>query len=147
MAKHVVAEAAALPEGGRLLVTVSGREIGVFRVGGRYYAVRNRCAHQGGPLCEGEILGRLRSRRPGEHDYDAGSPLLECPWHGWEYDLETGASWFDPRSVRVRPYPVGVEAGSEILADPETGLVRGPYVVETFPVSREGAYLVVEVSG
>ena len=128
-------------------MTVAGREIGIFNVGGRYFALRNRCAHQGGPVCEGELLGRLTSSWPGEHDYDATVKLLECPWHGWEYDLTTGQSWFDPRSVRVRPYPVDVERGAAIQVDPVTGLVRGPYILETYRVSLDDDYLVVEVSG
>ena len=64
--------------------------------------------------------------------------FLRCPWHGWEYDIRTGQSWCDPKSVRARQYQVTVEAGAE--------LVKGPYVAETFPVSVEEDYLVVELS-
>ena len=35
------------------LVTIEGREIGVFNVHGEFYALRNRCPHQGGALCKG----------------------------------------------------------------------------------------------
>jgi nitrite reductase/ring-hydroxylating ferredoxin subunit len=145
--RYVVAPAAALPEGGRLIVSVAGREIGIFNVAGSFYAVRNRCAHQGGPLCEGELLGALNGTQPGEHRYDPAVSLLECPWHGWEYDLRTGQSWFDPGSVKVRPYPVEVKSGAALEIDPKTGLAKGPFVVETYPVSVDSDYLVVDVSG
>jgi nitrite reductase/ring-hydroxylating ferredoxin subunit len=147
VARYVVAEAGEIPEGGRRLVTVAGREIGVFNVRGRFYALRNRCAHQGGPVCEGDLLAWLRSSRPGEYDLDEDRKLLECPWHGWEYDLETGQSWFDPGSTRVRRYPVDVEAGADLDIDPATGLARGPYVLETYPVELDKQYVVIELEG
>jgi nitrite reductase/ring-hydroxylating ferredoxin subunit len=146
MPRYVVAEADEIPDGGRKLVSVAGREIGVFKVRGRFYALRNRCAHQGGPVCEGDLLAWLRSDRPGQYELDERRKLLECPWHGWEYDLETGQSWFDPKKTRIRRYPVDVEQGSELAVDPQTGMARGPYVLETYPVQVETRYVVVEVA-
>ena len=64
--------------------------------------------------------------------------FLRCPWHGWEYDIRSGQSWCDPKSVRARRFQVTVETGAS--------LVKGPYVAETFPVSVEEDYLVVEVT-
>ena len=46
MAKHVVAAVAEIPPGGRKLVTIRGREIGVFNLDGAFYALVNRCPHQ-----------------------------------------------------------------------------------------------------
>ena len=63
--------------------------------------------------------------------------MVKCPWHGWEFDIKTGQSWCSPMRVRVRPYPVDVESGGE--------LVKGPYVAERFNVSVEDDYIVVEV--
>jgi nitrite reductase/ring-hydroxylating ferredoxin subunit len=139
VARYVVAAVDELPEGGRVIVEVAGRSIGVFRSGGRYYALRNRCPHQGGPLCKGHLLGSLSSNGPGDFDYDPDRRLLECPWHGWEFDLETGQSWFDPARTRVKAYPVEVARLD--------GRAKGPYVAETFPVTVERDYVVVEVSG
>jgi 3-phenylpropionate/trans-cinnamate dioxygenase ferredoxin subunit len=62
--------------------------------------------------------------------------LLRCAWHGWEFDMRTGQSWFDPKRVKVRTYPVVIEDG-------ET-LAKGPYVAETFPVHVEDSYVIVE---
>jgi hypothetical protein len=66
--------------------------------------------------------------------------LLRCPWHGWEFDMRNGQSYFDPQRVKVRSYPVVVESG-EVLAQ---GLEKGPYVAETFPVHVEDNYVIVE---
>ena len=137
MARHVVATAGEIPPGGRKIVTVRGREIGIFNHGGEYFALLNRCPHQGGELCRGTLVGLVTSREPGRFDYSRPGEMLKCPWHGWEYDIRTGQSWCDPNYTRVKAYEVTVEPG-------ET-LARGPFVAETFAVSVEQDYIVVEV--
>ena len=138
MARWVVATVDEIPPGQRKIVDVGGRSIGVFNVKGEYFAVLNRCPHQGGPLCLGNTLGFLRSDGVGEFHHSRAGEILRCPWHGWEYDLRTGQSWFDPGHVIVRRYDVEVVTGFE-------GLEKGPYVAETFPVSVEQQYVVVEI--
>jgi len=145
MARHVVAAVDELPPGGRLIVEVAGRSIGLFNVNGEYLAVRNRCPHQGGPLCEGVQIGALHSAGPGEYDYDRPNEIIRCPWHAWEFDLRTGASWFDPERTRVRAYEVEVVEQDELLKPPRPGMLPGPYTAETLPVSVEGAYVTVEI--
>ncbi len=147
MAKYVVATVDEIPPGGRKIVEIAGRSVGVFNVRGEYFALLNRCPHQGGPLCEGTLYGFLRSSSPGEYVYSRPGEILRCPWHGWEYDMRTGQSWFDPAHVRVRAYEVAVESGAALqVADPGmAGLQKGPYVAETFPVSVEQQYVVVEI--
>jgi nitrite reductase/ring-hydroxylating ferredoxin subunit len=150
MARYVVAEAGEIPPGGRKIVEVAGRSIGIFNIGGEFFALRNRCPHQGGPLCEGKTWGALVADRPGEFHYSRPGEILTCLWHGWEYDIRTGQSWCAPERLRVRRYEVAVEAGAEIVAAPDPdapapGLVKGPYVAETYPVAADGRYLVVEI--
>ena len=53
---------------------------------------------------------RAQALRQYEHCREG--EIIRCPWHGWEFDLRTGQSWFDPRAVRVRRYDVSVEPGS-----------------------------------
>ena len=47
MAKHIIGTVDEIPPGERKLVTIEGREIGVFNIRGEFYALRNRCPHQG----------------------------------------------------------------------------------------------------
>ena len=47
----------------------------MLRVGSELHAFDNACPHQGNPLVEGEVLG----------------DVLECAYHGWRFDLATGA--------------------------------------------------------
>ncbi len=148
MAKYVVATVDEIPPGERKLVEVAGRAIGVFNLGGEFFALRNRCPHQGGPLCLGRLSGFVHSAAPGEYEYSRHGEILRCPWHGWEFDVRTGQSWFDPARVRVRQYEVTVEPGAVVdgdLAGAPPGLAPGPYVAETYPVSVEHQYVVIEV--
>ena len=130
--KHVVARLADFPPGERRIVTVGSRSIGVFRVGDVFYAVRNRCPHQGGPLCLGRVFRRVLSEEPGRVRYSSEAPLIACPWHGWEYDLGSGQSFLGPGEPHVRAYDVSVERRP------------GPYVAETFAVSVEEECVVLD---
>jgi nitrite reductase/ring-hydroxylating ferredoxin subunit len=138
MAKHVVGTVAEIPPGSRKLVEVSGRSIGIFNLGGAFFALRNRCPHQGAALCEGPLGGFVASSGPGQYAMSRPGEILRCPWHGWEFDVRTGQSWFDPAKVRVKSYEVKVESAASVP-------VPGPYVAETFPVSVENSYVVVEL--
>jgi len=135
--RHVVARADEVAPGTSRIVTVNGREIGVFNVKGEFFALANRCPHQGGSLCLGKIGGLVLSDGPGNYRVVRPGEFIRCPWHGWEFDIRTGQSWCDPKSTKVRAFQVTVEPGQE--------LVKGPYVAETFPVSVEEEYLVVEI--
>ena len=84
-------------------------------VHGRLHAYENRCRHQGGPVCTGEIIGRYEQvLRPdgtvaGERFAD-DEVRIACPWHGWEYDLETGECTAD-RRFKLRRLEVRVREG------------------------------------
>lgn len=137
MARHAVAALADVPPGARKLVEAAGRPIVIFNVGGRLFAVSNRCPHAGGSLFHGKQVGLTVSDSPGRYSYSRQGEILRCPWHSWEFDLATGKSWCDPTSVRVKAYPVDVETGTSVAAD--------PLQVETFEVSVEKDYIVVTV--
>lgn len=126
---HLVARVDEIPVGGRKIVDVAGRSIGVFNVDGTYYAVRNLCPHQQAPLCEGRVTGTTLPSPPGEYRLGLAGRVLRCPWHAWEFDLATGRSLFDPQRCRVRSYEVSVEGVG----------------VETYVVSVEKAWVVVHV--
>ncbi len=137
MGRHVVAAVGEIPPGGRKIVTVRGREIGVFNLGGEFFALRNRCPHQGAALCRGEVVSRLEAPLPGEYRLARRGEMLRCPWHGWEFDIRTGQSWCDPTKLRAKCYAANREPGA--------ALAKGPYVAESFPVSVEEDYVVVEI--
>ncbi len=135
MARYVVATVEEIPPGGRKIVEVAGRSIGVFNVGGEFFALRNRCPHQGGPLCLGRLGGFVTATTPGEYEYSREGEILRCPWHGWEFDITTGRSIFNPHRMRVRTYEVTVEP--EQPEEDES--------VETYPVTIEDGLVILHV--
>jgi nitrite reductase/ring-hydroxylating ferredoxin subunit len=112
MTECFVAKVGEMPDGDRRIVAVSGKEIGVFRHGGNYYAYSNYCLHQGGPACEGVLIARVEEIIGPDHTYQGQRFSREhmhfvCPWHGYEYDMKTGECVADPR-LRLRKYEVVV---------------------------------------
>jgi len=132
---HVVCRVEELPPGERRIVEVDGRSIGVFNVKGTYYALLNRCPHKAAPLCKGLVKGLYTADRPGEYRIERPGEILRCPWHGWEFNISTGRSHFNPQRLRVRTYAVTVERA--ILPPDDTS-------VEAFPVTVEGEVVVLE---
>lgn len=97
------------------LVRAGDVTVGVFRIGGDLHAWQNNCAHAGGPVCQGDVLGRFEyvlgpdQTVVGERFSDS-QPVLTCPWHGWEYDVQTGVCTTDAR-FRLRRYETVVREG------------------------------------
>jgi nitrite reductase/ring-hydroxylating ferredoxin subunit len=164
--KMVVGRPDDIAEGERKLYNVNGRDVVIFRRDNEYFGLLNRCPHRGASLCEGRFVSNITSEGPGEYEFHGDEKMLACPWHGWEFDIRTGQSYFDPSGVRSRPYPVAVVSGDEVrksIAAGETGLtpdefrelvsdhdtesvdgrIPGPYVAETLSVVVEDNYLVV----
>lgn len=69
-----VAKADTVTEGHAIEVVVAGLVLAIFRDQGKIHALDGMCAHQGGPIAEGQVA--------------AG--CVTCPWHGWQYELDTG---------------------------------------------------------
>ncbi len=147
MARHIVAKASEVPAGSRKLVEAAGRPIVVFNVGGRLYAISNRCPHAGGSLVHGKLGGLVEATVPGQYSYSRAGEILRCPWHGWEFDLATGKSWCDPETVKVRAYQVGLEKGADLVtgkaAVGSASKAEEPRKLETFEVTVEDDYIVV----
>ena len=137
MPRYVAVKTSDVPAGGNKVVTIGGREIVIVHANGEFFALLNRCPHEGAPLSHAVCVAHLHSSEPGEFKRSRVGELLRCPWHGWEYDMRTGQSYFDPVHTKARSYPVIVTAGGD--------LVEGPYVAETFPVTVDESYVLVDV--
>jgi nitrite reductase/ring-hydroxylating ferredoxin subunit len=115
LVEHAVARAADLPEGTHRVVEAGGREIGVFNVRGRLYALPNVCPHQNGPLCRGMTSGTLgaseESRWNAEWILDG--EVVVCPWHGLEFEIPTGRCIAYPK--RSLPTYEAKVVGDEIV--------------------------------
>jgi nitrite reductase (NADH) small subunit len=69
-----VAKKSEIPVGEMKMVTVNGNDLALCNVEGEIYAIDNNCAHQGGPLSEGILDGKI----------------VTCPWHNWKFDVTSG---------------------------------------------------------
>jgi nitrite reductase/ring-hydroxylating ferredoxin subunit len=101
------------------LVDVGRRSALLIRTAaGDYFALSNLCAHQGVDLSAGILTGHWLAGEVGEYTFIDDAEVLRCPRHGYEYDVRSGRSWFDPASVRIRSYDVRVEDGRLIVEVP-----------------------------
>ena len=156
MTRHIVARTTEIPPGGNKVVDVDGRDIVVFHVNGEFFARSCSRPHAGAPLEKAACVARLTSKEPGVYERSRTGEMLRCAWHGWEFDMRNGQSYFDPQRFKVRSYPVAIESGEKVAQELEKelekelgkeledGLAKGPYVAETFPVHIEDSYVIVE---
>lgn len=98
MARHHVAALVDLPEARGHEVIVDGKVVGLYRTGESVRALDGVCPHAGGPLSTGYVSG----------------DLVTCPWHGWQFDLNTGCHKMTPTIVQPT-YEVEVEDGEVYL--------------------------------
>jgi nitrite reductase (NADH) small subunit len=110
-----------VPEGTCRIVSVAGREIGIFKIKGSYFALANQCPHQQGPLCEGLISGTLDYEidhgggRAGKVVWRHEGEIVACPWHGLEVHVPTGRVLAWARR-RARTYQVKVTSEGLVVA-------------------------------
>ena len=102
MAEVLVCKDGEIAEGGVRVIQAGAVEIGVIRHSGKYYAYRNLCPHQGGPLGQGELTGCI----------------VTCPWHGWQFDVRTGQHQLS-RSMKQPRFDTKVEDGSVWVEIPD----------------------------
>lgn len=78
---------------------VGGTLIALAHFGGKFFAISNICLHRGGPLGQGELADEV----------------VTCPWHGWEFNVQTGRCVLNPE-MAVACYAVEVR-GDEVFVD------------------------------
>ena len=95
MTEIMVGACSELADGDHRIVAVGELEVGIFRLGDRFVAYENRCPHHGGPVCQGKLFNRVeeiimpdQTSRGLRFSKDRH---VVCPWHGYEFDLDTGS--------------------------------------------------------
>ena len=87
-----------LPPGQCAEVSVAGKPVALYNVGGTVYATSNTCIHRGGPLGQGMLDGTA----------------VLCPWHAWSWDVTTGENTANPE-LKIATYAVRVENGEVLV--------------------------------
>ena len=98
-----VASIAELTPGTRRVLDVDGDAVVVFSLGGEYFAVRDRCPHDGGVLSNGELEGEV----------------IICPRHGARFSIKTGTVLGPPAYEDIRTYAVRVADGKVQVMSPD----------------------------
>lgn len=146
-----VCPASELPSGERKIVDVEGlpHSIGVFNVDGEYYALANVCPHHLAPLCEGTITGEMESEGVGDFQMTREGEVIQCPWHGWKFNIADGVSVVNPHKLRTRTYEATVEKPDEEIDDEiaayGTALKGDEPPVDTYDVDVEEEFVVLYV--
>ena len=86
-----------LPPGEVKIVHAGELSLGVYNLGGEFYAIEDRCSHDDGPLAEG--------------DFDVEEGYAVCPRHGAHIDIRSGRPLTLPAVEPVETFPVRVEDG------------------------------------
>ena len=94
MASVKIARAADVPPGEGRVVLVGSRSLALFNVDGAYHVIDNACPHRGGPMGDGDLDGRVAI----------------CPWHGWRWDVTTGANANNP-AVKIACFKTAIVDG------------------------------------
>ena len=134
MPKVVVAKTSEIPRNEQKLVLARGRPVVIYNLDGEWFALSNKCPHQGGALCQGRRVGLVKSTGPGEYEFSRQNEIVRCPWHGWEFDIRTGKSICEPEAITARR----IQIECQKAADLEEGLT-----VETFEITVEDELLVL----
>jgi nitrite reductase/ring-hydroxylating ferredoxin subunit/uncharacterized membrane protein len=72
------------------LVHIDGTRIVVGRSETGYAAFQDRCTHKGGPLSDGVLM----------------CGTVQCPWHGSQFDVHTGAVKCGPATEHITTYAI-----------------------------------------
>ena len=100
MAFQFVTNTSAVPSGTGKLFEVESHRVALFNLNGEFYAIDDICTHEEASLSDGAIEGET----------------VECPWHGAQFNIKTGAALTMPAVTAVRTYAVKID-GDRILID------------------------------
>ncbi|WP_295849581.1 Rieske 2Fe-2S domain-containing protein [Tardiphaga sp.] len=116
MPEHFVCNQNEIAENETKIVRIDLLDIGIIYRDAKYYAYRNLCPHQGGPACEGlnlpqvvdviDAAGLFVGQRFDENDIH-----IVCPWHGYEYHLETGLNVCNPK-LKLQKFEIVLREGA-----------------------------------
>jgi nitrite reductase/ring-hydroxylating ferredoxin subunit len=95
-----IASTTDIPPGEMTIVDINGQEVVIANLGGEFVCFSNTCTHKQGPLGEGMLLGEV----------------VECPFHGGQFNVRTGAVVQGPPTEPIATYPVEVTGDSISVA-------------------------------
>jgi 3-phenylpropionate/trans-cinnamate dioxygenase ferredoxin subunit len=113
--RHPIGTVGELRDDGCRIVELDGRHVGVISVDDEFFAIHDACPHMGASMCAGTLCGTFVAADAHELVYGRHDRVIRCPWHGWEFDVETGRSLLEPKRIGLKTYPVSVEDGLVVV--------------------------------
>lgn len=111
-----------LPDNSQLIVSSGNKKIALFHYNKKITALANTCLHKAGPLGLGSITSKY------------GGMFVTCPWHGWEYNIETGGS---PPGSQDQQAVYNVKIEGEFLFVSEEPIVKAHRVLHNNPLLED----------
>jgi 3-phenylpropionate/trans-cinnamate dioxygenase ferredoxin subunit len=90
-----------LADGEVIVVDVDGTDVAVFKIAGEFYAIEDKCTHDGAEIASGELVG----------------DEIICPRHGARFCVKTGAVRSAPAYEDIACFPVRIESGMVQVRD------------------------------
>lgn len=107
--RHRLASVSEVPVGTGREFVAGGRIIALFHLESGFYALDGICPHAGGPLADGQLRGAI----------------VTCPWHGWQFDVETGRHCLNAHLCQPS-FPVLVEGADILIELPDAASAGSP---------------------
>ncbi len=121
--RHELIDLDELPVGTMRALEVDNLSLVVCRTHDGVHAFRNRCPHQGAVLSNGSMLEKV-VEAPDDPDtryaLSDAEFVIRCPWHGYEFDADTGRCYGDPDRIGIHAFAVTVEGGKVVLDRTQT---------------------------
>ena len=119
---------------GRKIFGFEGFEVAVFKLDGEFFAYLNLCPHMGGPACQGKMIAKVEEiiaddRTSKGTAFSKTKMHVICPWHGYEFDIRTGAHPGNTRA-RLRKIKVAVSNGEVTIGIPDAREQVAPDMAE-----------------
>ncbi len=115
------------PPGSITVIELERRSIGIVHTPSGLHAIRNECPHQSAPICRGVLTGTMLPSAPGTLEYGFDDEIIRCPWHGWEFFVDSGEAVFGISTRKLVTYAVEVRDGRVCVRIPSSaGRVAAP---------------------
>ena len=113
---NIIIDKKNIPDGTCQLVKLGFVELGIYNINGRYYALVNRCSHQGGPICEGRVSGMVdANHKTGwKFKWSNEGEVVYCPWHGLGFNILTGEC-ISSKEHKLKTHPLIIKKDKIIV--------------------------------
>lgn len=97
-----------LGEGQMMLAEIEGARVALGRFRDGWVAFSDHCTHRGGPLSDGALVGCV----------------VQCPWHGSQFDVRSGQVVNGPAEEKINTYEVAIHDGQVYVSPRRYGEER-----------------------